>query len=198
MRSSKGIRAVVCALVLGGVLALSFFMSWLLFPYLEMRHTVHVMEEPDYDTLIVGGSHSKCGIDPSVLKSEKGVLAINAAQGGEHTLDMYYLVREAEKDVQLKCVICEIDPSYWVDEPNQTQEYVALYHEFPWSTVKSDIFMIRCSGRISGRPHLSGICTDSRWLTFRSLSAKREAKNIAALESPVLQTRFKAIIRMDS
>ena len=98
------------------------------------------LQTADYDTLIVGGSHSKCGIDPSVLKSEKGILAINAAQGGEHTLDMYYLVREAEKDVQLKCVICEIDPSYWVDEPNQTQEYVALYHEFPWSAAKIGYF----------------------------------------------------------
>ena len=133
-------RKCILPAVLIVFLSANALLSHILYPYTYTRAMFHEMQTADYDTLIVGGSHSKCGIDPSVLKSEKGVLAINAAQGGEHTLDMYYLVREAEKDVQLKCVICEIDPSYWVDEPNQTQEYVALYHEFPWSTVKIGYF----------------------------------------------------------
>lgn len=133
-------RKCILPAVLIVFLSANALLSHILYPYTYTRAMFREMQTADYDTLIVGGSHSKCGIDPSVLKSEKGVLALNAAQGGEHTLDMYYLVREAEKDVHLKYVICEIDPSYWVDEPNQTQEYVALYHEFPWSAVKIGYF----------------------------------------------------------
>ena len=112
--------------------AANAFLSFVLYPYTYTRAMFHELQCADYDTLIVGGSHSKCGIDPAVLASKAGIAAINAAQGGEHTMDMYYLVKEASKHTGLKRVICEIDPSYWVDEPNQTQEYVSLYHEFPW------------------------------------------------------------------
>ena len=134
------IRRFILAAVPVIFLCANALLSHILYPYTYTRAMFHEMQTTDYDTLIVGGSHSKCGIDPAVLKSEKGVAAVNAAQGGEHTIDMYYLVREAAKDTKLRCVICEIDPSYWVDEPNQTQEYVALYHEFPWSVLKLGYF----------------------------------------------------------
>lgn len=137
MRSSKGIRAVVCALVLGGILALSFFMSWLLFPYLEMRHTVHVMEEPDYDTLIVGTSHGKAGIDPDVLESVSGLKAINACLGNERMVDSYYLIRYASQNTDLKCVILEVDPSYWVIPLQITPDSLRVYHEIPWGILKT-------------------------------------------------------------
>lgn len=114
-------------------------LSHIIYPYTYTRAMFHEIQTGKYDTLIVGGSHSKCGIDPSVL-ADYGITAVNAAQGGEHTIDMYYLVREAAGDTELKTVICEIDPSYWVDEPNQTQEYVSLYHEFPASLLKAEYF----------------------------------------------------------
>ena len=86
MHSSK-LRIALCAIVLAGILALSTFMSWLLFPYLEMRHTVHVMGQPNYDTLIVGTSHGKAAIDPIILNNDCGMQAINACLGNERMVD---------------------------------------------------------------------------------------------------------------
>lgn len=131
--------AVIC--VLAVFLAANILLSYILYPYTYTRAMFHTMRTSSYDTLIVGGSHSKCGIDPSVLKSVAGIRAVNAAQGGEHTMDMYYLVREAASDTDLKRVICEIDPSYWVAEPNQTQEYVSVYHEYPGTSRKIGYFV---------------------------------------------------------
>ena len=137
MRSFKK-AAVFLILVL--FLAANALLSYILYPYTYTRAMYREIKNPGYDTLIVGGSHSKCGIDPAVLKSAAGVSAINAAQGGEHTIDMYYLVQEAAARTDLRTVICEIDPSYWVAEPNQTSEYVLLYHEFPLSVRKAGYF----------------------------------------------------------
>ena len=135
MRSFKK-AAVLIILVL--FFAGNALLSYLLYPYTYTRAMYHEMETADYDTLIVGGSHAKCGIDPAVLESAAGVRAINAAQGGEHSIDMYYLVREAAAGTDLKNVILEIDPSYWVARP--TKEYVSLYHEFPLSVRKAGYF----------------------------------------------------------
>ncbi|MDO4804809.1 MAG: hypothetical protein Q4A32_08320 [Lachnospiraceae bacterium] len=134
------IKGAVFLPVIVAFLAANALLSYTLYPYTYTRAMFHEMETADYDTLIIGGSHAKCGVDPSVLKEKGGFSAINAAQGGEHTIDMYYLVRKAAESTELKTVICEIDPSYWVDEPNQTQEYVSVYHDYPWSFLKAGYF----------------------------------------------------------
>ena len=131
---------------LTAVILLLFFtcnmaLSWLLYPYTYTRANFHTMKEGSYDGLIVGGSHSKCGIDPEVLRTMTGKKYLNAAQGGEHSLDIFYLVKEAASRTDLKTVIYEIDPAYWVNEPNQSQEYVALYHEYPLSFRKVSYFL---------------------------------------------------------
>lgn len=136
-----GIRRAAVLLVLAVFFVANAALSHILYPYTYTRAMFRELQTAEYDTLIVGGSHAKCGIDPAVLKSASDVTALNAAQGGEHTIDMYYLVREAAEHTELETVICEIDPSYWVDEPNQTQEYVSLYHEFPVSSHKLGYFV---------------------------------------------------------
>ena len=133
MRNFKRILAAVILLLF---FVCNFGLSRLLYPYTYTRANFHTMKEGDYDGLIVGGSHAKCGIDPEVLYTETGKRYLNAAQGGEHSLDILYLVKEAASRTDLKTVIYEIDPAYWVDKPNQSQEYVALYHEYPLSVRK--------------------------------------------------------------
>lgn len=137
----KTIKKALWLFVAAAFLAANALLSYILYPYTYTRAMFHEIGTAGYDTLIVGGSHSKCGIDPSVIADTGGFTAINAAQGGEHTIDMYYIVREAAGNTDLKTVICEIDPSYWVDEPNQTQEYVSVYHEFPSSPLKAGYFV---------------------------------------------------------
>ena len=133
MRNFKRLLAAVILLLF---FVCNFGLSRLLYPYTYTRANFHTMKEGDYDGLIVGGSHAKCGIDPEVLYTETGKRYLNAAQGGEHSLDILYLVKEAASRTDLKTVIYEIDPAYWVDKPNQSQEYVALYHEYPLSVRK--------------------------------------------------------------
>ena len=135
MHSSK-LRIALCAIVLAGILALSAFMSWLLFPYLEMRHTVHIMGQPDYDTLIVGTSHGKAAIDPIILNNDCGMQAINACLGNERMVDTYYLVRYAEQHTDLKYVILEVDPSYWVLPAQVNPDSLRIYHEIPAGSLK--------------------------------------------------------------
>ena len=137
-KNKKWPYIAACALVLAGILALSSFMSWLLFPYLEMRHTIHVMSRPDYDTLIVGTSHGKAGIDPAILRNECGMTAINACLGNERMVDTFYLVRYAAEHTDLKCVILEVDPSYWVLPPYVTPDSLRIYHEMPRGRLKAE------------------------------------------------------------
>lgn len=130
-------KVIACAALLAATLLLSSFMSWLLFPYLEMHHTVHVMGEPDYDTLVVGTSHGKAAIDPAILKNELGMTAINACLGNERMVDSYYLVRYAAEHTELKCVILEVDPSYWVLPAQVNPDSLRIYHEIPGGVLKA-------------------------------------------------------------
>lgn len=120
------------------ILAGSVYMSWLLFPYLEMRHTIHVMGEGGYDALVVGTSHGKAGIDPAVLEEESGMRAVNACLGNERMVDTYYLVRyAAEHSQDLRCVILEVDPSYWVIPLQINPDSMRIYHEMPAGVLKA-------------------------------------------------------------
>ena len=132
----RNFKRILTAVILLLFFACNIGLSWLLYPYTYTRANFHAMKEGSYEGLIVGGSHAKCGIDPEVLYTMTGKKYLNSAQGGEHSLDILYLVKEAASRTDLKTVIYEIDPAYWVDKPNQSQEYVALYHEYPQSVRK--------------------------------------------------------------
>ena len=133
----RNFKRFLTAVILLLFFACNIALSWLLYPYTYTRANFHTMKEGSYEGLIVGGSHAKCGIDPEVLYTMTGKKYLNSAQGGEHSLDVLYLVKEAASRTDLRTVIYEIDPAYWVDKPNQTQEYVAVYHEYPLSVRKA-------------------------------------------------------------
>ena len=136
----RNFKRVITVLILLLFFAGNIGLSWLLYPYTYTRANFQAMKEGGYEGLIVGGSHAKCGIDPEVLYTVTGKRYLNAAQGGEHSLDILYLVKEAASRTDLQTVIYEIDPAYWVDQPNQTQEYVSVYHEYPLSVRKVSYF----------------------------------------------------------
>ena len=46
-------------------------------------------------------------------------------------MDAYFLVKEAARNRKLSRVILEVDPGYWVTEPNQTADYAVFYQK--WS-----------------------------------------------------------------
>lgn len=134
MRSSK--KLIVIAVFLCAVLAVSALLDYLLYPYTYSRAEMHHMEATDLDQLIVGTSHGKCGIDPAVLDEALGTVTFNSCQGGEYPIDSYYLIREADRVHDLKRVIYELDPGYWVTGDGENGQYISYLKEFPLSWVK--------------------------------------------------------------
>lgn len=56
-------------------------------------------------------------------------------------MDSYFLVKEAARHRKLARVILEVDPGYWVTEPNQTADYAVFYQEMEFSPVKVEYFL---------------------------------------------------------
>lgn len=121
-------------------LGINELLTYLLYPYTYTRADMHHLTEGEYETLIVGTSHGKCGLDPEVLAETTGERTINVCQGGQYPVDSYYLVREAARRRKLKRVIYELDAGYWVTVPSQSADFITFYHEMPWSYVKVEYF----------------------------------------------------------
>lgn len=134
MHSSK--KVIVLAVFLCAVAACSALLDYLLYPYTYSRAEMYHMERTELDQLIVGTSHGKCGIDPAVLDEALGTVTFNSCQGGEYPIDSYYLIREADRVHQLKRVIYELDPGYWVTGDGENGQYISYLREFPMSWVK--------------------------------------------------------------
>ncbi|MBS6196421.1 MAG: hypothetical protein KH828_12690 [Clostridiales bacterium] len=132
------------------VIGANEILNYMLYPYTYTRANLHQMAVRDYQDLVVGSSHGKCGLDPVTLEAKTDHKTLNACQGGEYPIDAYYLVKEASRYRKLSRVIYEVDPGYWVTKPNETADYVTFYHEMPWSLVKAEYFkdkMLECDFR---------------------------------------------------
>ena len=138
MRNFKRILAVL--LVAGLLAGLNEGLMYLLYPYTYTRADMHHIITDEYEVLLVGSSHGKCGLDPQVMAEVTGRKTLNVCQGGQYPVDSCHLVMEAARHQNIKRVIYELDPGYWVTEPNQSADYVTFYQEMPWSTVKLSYF----------------------------------------------------------
>lgn len=134
MRNSRRILKIIIFLMI--VNLLNGMMNYILYPYTYSRAEMHHMEGSDLNQLVVGSSHGKCGINPASLDAVMGTKTFNSCQGGEYPMDSYYLVREADRVHELKQVIYELDPGYWVTGDGQNAQYIAYLREFPNSTLK--------------------------------------------------------------
>lgn len=139
MRSFKKIS--VCVLFLAGCVLLNSLLNYSLIPYTYTRADAYHMRSADYQEVLVGSSHGKCGLDPQVLRQVTGLTSLNLCQGGEYPVDSYFLVKEAARHRKLQRVIVEVDPGYWVTEPNQTSDYLVFYQEMENSPVKAEYFL---------------------------------------------------------
>lgn len=111
------------------------------------RADISSLEEGDFQDLIVGSSHGKCGIDPEVLFEKTGRRSTNQCLGGEYPVDALYLVKEACRKHVPERVIYELDPGYFTTEPNEGPDFSILYREFPASKVKAEYF---CAKMLDG------------------------------------------------
>lgn len=115
-------------------------------PYTEFRNDMHKLETNQYDTLYIGTSHGKAGLNPNVIDEITGEKSLNMCLGGEEMLDSYYIVKEACRVNKPQKVVYELDPGYWAMKVALSPEYVTIYDEFPVSNVKAEYYMDKVWG----------------------------------------------------
>jgi hypothetical protein len=139
MRNFKRCIYIIAALLC--IIVVNEGLNYLLYPYTYSRADMHHLITQDYQDLLVGTSHGKCGLDPKALAEKTGHRTLNVCQGGEYPQDAYFLVREAARHRNISRVIYELDSGYWVSKPAQSPDYITFYHEMPNSVVKAEYFM---------------------------------------------------------
>lgn len=141
MRSFRGgaRRLLRAAGFLAVLLLLNMALSWLLTAYSIMDVDFFRLAQGDVEDLIVGSSHGLSGLDPDMLEAYTGRKTQNACLGGEFLIDSFYIVKEAARRQDLKRVIYELDPGYWV----AGNYYNAVYQSFPASYLKAQYYLDR-------------------------------------------------------
>lgn len=139
MRNFKKWMIILLAFCI--VVGINQILTYLLYPYTYTRADMHHMITQEYEDLLVGTSHGKCGLDPQILEETTGRKTLNVCQGGQYPVDALYLVKEAVRHQKISRVIYELDPGYWVTLPGQSADYITFYHEMPWSPVKAEYFL---------------------------------------------------------
>ena len=137
------IPVLIPVIIVAAIITINSILNYLLVPYTHIRVDVHNVEEGDYEQIVLGTSHGKCGIDPAVLSEETGLQTINACRGSEYPEDVLYLLKDGARTHEIKRVIYEIDPAYLQVEANQNTDYVALYQEMAPSLVKLQYFFAK-------------------------------------------------------
>lgn len=138
MHNSK--KCIILVLAAAAFMGINQILNYLMCPNTFSRLDVHRLAVQEYEDVLVGTSHGKCGLDPQILEEVTGHKTVNVCQGGQYPIDVYYMVREAARHRDISRVIYELDPAYWAVEPNQTADYITFYKEFPWSWVKLEYF----------------------------------------------------------
>lgn len=115
-------------------------------PYTEFRNDMHKLETNQYDTLYIGTSHGKAGLNPNVIDEITGGRSLNMCLGGEEMVDSYYIVKEACRVNKPQKVVYELDPGYWAMKVALSPEYLTIYDEFPVSNVKAEYYMDKVWG----------------------------------------------------
>lgn len=138
MRNFKKIASLSLFIIV--ILVVNQILLSALKPYNSFRSDIHSMKTNQYDDIFVGASHGKAAIHPEEVDAVTGRKSLNMCLGGEFPMDSYYIIKEASKKNKPKRIIYEVDPSYWVTEAQLGPDFLLVYDEFPWSSVKLEYF----------------------------------------------------------
>ena len=94
-------------------------LTLLLKPPSGLRVLLNEAKTNEYDTLIIGQSHSESGYNPYIISDELNCNAVNISRRIIPINFIYYMIVEANKDGQYKTVILDIDPQYWIVANNR-------------------------------------------------------------------------------
>lgn len=71
--------------------------------------------ESNYDTIVLGDSHTRAGIDPQKLDDVMGTNTLNLGIPNGTVKDSYYILQEACRNNKVKRVILDVDYQFWVN-----------------------------------------------------------------------------------
>ena len=108
MRTSKRLIGFILSFVVV-VVVLSLCFT----PPSGIRLLMHEAKDTKYDTIILGQSHGECGYNPYIISDELGCEAMVVSRRLTPLNNMYYILKEINKDNHIKTVILDIDPYYW-------------------------------------------------------------------------------------
>lgn len=92
-------------------------------------------KDSNYDTVILGDSHTKCAIDPNIIDEEAGLNSVNMAINGATVKDMYYILLESCRDNDIKNVVLDVDYLYWMSPQEEgTFNECFVYNQLPASS----------------------------------------------------------------
>lgn len=105
----------VTGFVIVNILVLTI-MNWMLSQPSALRILMEEAKNTEYNTIIIGESHGEMGYDPFVLSDEMGSQVFNLARRGMPVVNLSYILEETNSNQNYKCVILDLDPSYWDDD----------------------------------------------------------------------------------
>lgn len=124
----------ICFLIIVIILVIIF--DYVFSPAGYIRYILHLSDSPEtnYDTVILGASHTRSGIDPAKLNEALNCKAINLAIPGETVPDSYYILKNACKHNDVKTVIFDVDYQYWMEGQVQ-HEFTTpfIFNKFKWT-----------------------------------------------------------------
>lgn len=114
------IKCVLFLIVLAAVIAGCDYLfaesGYIRFIFNEVKGTE---TNTNYDTIILGASHTRCAIDTKYIDEAMGVNAFNMGIPGETVDDFYYVLENVCKDNDVKRVIVDVDYYYWMKGQSQ-------------------------------------------------------------------------------
>lgn len=163
MRSSRGLiemskifekirPALKCVLFIAGLMLIVRLLDYGLAKEGYVNYILHNVnsDDTDYDTVIVGASHGRAGIDPEILDSVMETDTINMSIPGETVKDNYYVVKESCRNNNVKTVILDVDFQYWIGEFNEGADVETfIYNGLGWDSPNKWEYLIRNADHIN-------------------------------------------------
>lgn len=147
--SKKGIYIKRCVMIMAFIcicITINSFMNFMFIPYSYVEADYNNVYNNKYDTIFVGTSHGKCGINPKIVDSINGGKSVNLCLGGEYLSYTYYKVKDVCRKFTPKKVVYELDPSYWTTEEYIGTDSSLLFYNMEWSSVKLQMYVDKLMG----------------------------------------------------
>ena len=134
-------RTVVIAAFLCVIMVINSFLNYLLIPFSYVAADCKNIYTNKYDTVFVGTSHGKCGINPEKYNESSGVKSVNLCLGGEYLSYTYYRVKDVCRKNSPDKIVYELDPTYWITDEHIGPDSTLLFYNMEWSSVKTEMYI---------------------------------------------------------